>query len=96
MIGYTHGQQAYKFLDLKFHTVFSSQHVWFNEEATLAPSETNSWNTHTTGDKWEGLTLAHLYVPENTYPDVDDDEPDITPKEPAEAVGGNQPPQPAM
>ena len=60
MIGYTHGQQAYKLLDLKHCTVFSSWHVQFNEEATLAPSETNPWNTHTTGDKWEGLTLACL------------------------------------
>ena len=50
MIGYTHGKQAYKLLDLKRRTVFSSRHVRFNEEATLAPSETNPWNTHTTGN----------------------------------------------
>ena len=30
MIGYTHGQQAYKLLDLKRRTVFSSRHVRFN------------------------------------------------------------------
>ena len=96
MIRYTHGQQAYKLLDLKRRTVFSSRHVRFNEEATLAPSETNPWNTHTTGNEWEGLTPARLHIPENTYPDVDDDEPDIAPKELAEAVGGNQPPPPAM
>ena len=96
MIRYTHGQQAYKLLDLKHHTVFSSQHVQFNEEKTLAPSKTNPWNTHTTGNAWEGLTLAHLHVPEITYPDVNDDEPDTTPKEPAEAVGESQPLPPAM
>ena len=96
MIWYTHGQQAYKLLDLKCHTVFSNQHVQFNEEATLAPFKTNLWNTHTTGNKWEELTAAHHHVPENTYPDVDDDEPDITSKELAEAVGGNQPPPSAM
>ena len=87
---------SHRFPDVKHHTVFSSWHVQFNEEATLAPSETNPWNTHTTGNEWEGLTLAHLHILENTYPDVDDDEPDIAPKELAEAVGGNQPPPPAM
>ena len=96
MIGYTHGQQVYKLLDLKCCTVFSSRHVWFNEEEALAPSETNPWNTHTTDNTWEGLTPAHLHILENTYPDVDDDKPDTTPKEPAEAVGENQPLPPAM
>ena len=96
MIGYTHGQQAYKLLDLKHCTVFSSRHVWFNEEATLAPSETNPWNTHTTGNEWEGLTPACLHTLENTYPDVNDDELDTTPKELAETVGGNQSLPPAM
>ena len=96
MIGYTHGQHAYKLLDLQKCTVISSRHVRFNETETLDPFETTPWAANPTGNQWEGLTPARLHTKLDPTP-TDDDEEDQGPPKPAEpvgAVGGHQPPPP--
>ncbi|KAI6146671.1 hypothetical protein BKA82DRAFT_166939 [Pisolithus tinctorius] len=55
MIGYTHGQQAYKLLDLQKCTVFSSWHVRFDESGSLSLLELRPWTPDPTGKQWEGL-----------------------------------------
>ena len=86
MIGYTHGQHAYKLLDLQKRTMISSRHVHFNETGTLDPSETAPWAANPTGNQWEGLTPAWLHTKLVQGPPK--------PAEPVGAVGGHQPPPP--
>ena len=94
MIGYTHGQHAYKLLDLQKHTVISSRHVHFNETGTLDPSETAPLAANPTGNQWEGLTPARLHTKLDSTLTDDEEEDQGPPKpvEPVEAVGGHQPP----
>ena len=61
MLGYTHGQQAYKLLDIERHTIISSHHVTFNESGVISGAESTSWTTLTVEGQWEGLIPIHLH-----------------------------------
>ncbi|KAF8429848.1 hypothetical protein L210DRAFT_3323458, partial [Boletus edulis BED1] len=65
MIGYTHGQQAYKLLDIKRRTIISSRHVTFDESGTISGAESAPWNTPAVEGQWEGL------IPEQDHDDDD-------------------------
>ena len=65
MLGYTHGQQAYKLLDMEHCTIISSCYVTFNESRVISRVESTPWNTPTVERQWEGLIPIYLHDSED-------------------------------
>jgi hypothetical protein len=73
MLGYTPGQQAYKFLDLKQQMTISSWHIIFNEDGTFTVNELTPWTSSVSSSQWEGLMNQPRQPPEKTVDEGDDD-----------------------
>ncbi|KAG1861735.1 hypothetical protein DFJ58DRAFT_631103, partial [Suillus subalutaceus] len=73
MIGYMHGQKAYKLMDLAQRTVFSSRHVTFNETDQVPDADLTPWNVHPTGQQWEGLFPLQHHHPDASVSDEEED-----------------------
>ncbi|KAH7918374.1 hypothetical protein BV22DRAFT_1024693 [Leucogyrophana mollusca] len=70
MIGYAHRKQAYKLLDVKQRTVFSSRHVVFNETGKASETDFAPWK-NPVKVQWEGL-LPNPGIPDQDLSEDDE------------------------